>query len=73
MGRRAWRSTYSPWGRKESDTTEWLTLSLFQGINCMKGAGSLLKYDDLKIINYSTANFCLPLHIAVNFYSAKDS
>ena len=25
--RGAWRATYSPWGHKESDTTEWLTLS----------------------------------------------
>ena len=23
------RSLYNPWGRRESDTTEWLTLSLF--------------------------------------------
>ena len=25
--------TYSPWGRKESDTTEQLTLALSQSIN----------------------------------------
>ena len=37
----------------------------------MKGAGRLSKYDDLKIINYSTANFCLPIYIAVNLYSAE--
>ena len=24
--RGAWWATYSPWGHKESDTTEWLTL-----------------------------------------------
>ena len=24
MDREAWRATYSPWGHKESDTTEWL-------------------------------------------------
>ena len=27
MDRGAWQATYSPWGRKESDTTEWLTLT----------------------------------------------
>ena len=27
-GRGAWQAGYSPWGHKESDTTEWLTLSL---------------------------------------------
>ena len=32
MDRGAWQS-YSPWGRKESDTTEWLTLSHFHGRN----------------------------------------
>ena len=26
MDSRAWWATYSPWGHKESDTTEWLTL-----------------------------------------------
>ena len=26
---------WSPWGRKESDTTAWLTLSLFRGYNCI--------------------------------------
>jgi len=26
----AWRRLYSPWGRKESDTTEWLSLSSWQ-------------------------------------------
>ena len=41
------------------------------GVNCVKAAGGLLKCDDLKIINYSTAMSCLPLHIAVNFYSAE--
>ena len=24
MDKEAWRATYSPWSRKESDTTEWL-------------------------------------------------
>ena len=28
MDRGVWWATYSPWGHKESDTTEWLTLSL---------------------------------------------
>ena len=28
MDRGAWQDTYSPWGRKELDTTEWLSLSL---------------------------------------------
>ena len=28
MDREAWWATV-PWGREESDTTEWLTLSLF--------------------------------------------
>ena len=32
MDRGAWWAIYSPWGRKESDTTEQLTLSLSQGI-----------------------------------------
>ena len=32
MDRGAWQS-YSPWGRKESDTTEQLTLSHFHGRN----------------------------------------
>ena len=26
MGRGAWRTTHSPWGSKESDTTEWLSM-----------------------------------------------
>ena len=65
MARGAWWSTVH--GVEKSRSTEWLTLLLFQGINYMKGAGRLLKYDDLKIINY----FCLPLHIAVNFYNAE--
>ena len=69
MARGAWRSTVH--GVEKSQSTEWLTLSPFQGINYMKGAGRLLKYDDLKIISYSTANFCHPLHIAVNLYSAE--
>ena len=30
MDRGAWQATYSPWGRKESDTTERLTLLLFK-------------------------------------------
>ena len=30
MNREAWQATYSPWGRKESDTTERLTLLLFK-------------------------------------------
>ena len=28
MDRETWWATYSPWGRKESDRTEWLTISL---------------------------------------------
>ena len=28
MDRRAWQATYSPWGHKELDTTEQLTLPL---------------------------------------------
>ena len=31
VDRRAWQATYSPWGRKESDMTQWLTLSLSLG------------------------------------------
>ena len=33
MDRGAWQTTYSPWGLKESDTTEQLTLSLSFKIN----------------------------------------
>ena len=29
MDRGAWRATYSPWDRKESDTTVWLTFIFF--------------------------------------------
>ena len=32
MIREAWKATYSPWGRKESDTTEQLTLSLWASL-----------------------------------------
>ena len=33
MDRGAWRATYSPWGRKKSNTTEWLSLSLLDDFN----------------------------------------
>ena len=33
IDRGAWRATVSPWGRKESDTTELLTLKHLRGIN----------------------------------------
>ena len=29
-----WQATYSPWGRKELDTTERLTFSLFLSLLC---------------------------------------
>ena len=36
MDRETWRATDSPWGHRELDTTEQLTLSLFTS-NCMFG------------------------------------
>ena len=36
MGKGAWQATINPWGLKESDTTEQLTLSLAYNINLTK-------------------------------------